>query len=287
MARTTQRQQTSRKASRTKAKKKRVAKARRWGMAAVVLSGALLVIGGSWKIYSLDLFTRAGEAVVNHSNDLLAGVGFRLNQIEVKGRHKTETALIKQAINVAQGGSIFATSLDEIRHNLEKVDTVRRARVERRLPDRLYVELEERMPVAVWQNRQMLRVVDADGVVLERELPAQHKHLMVVVGEDAPKHLPELFRLLTSESALVADITSAVRVGGRRWDLRLKNGVKVLLPEENPAEALRKLAEWKEQKKIMEKAISAIDFRVKERVFIRVTSPEKGKPAASGKAQEV
>ena len=286
MARATQRQQTSRKASRTKAKKKRVARARRWGMGIAAATGLTLVIGGSWQIYSMDLFTRAGQAMDASLNGMMASAGFRLNQIEVTGRDKTDAARIKQAIAIEQGHSIFTTSLADIRASLEKIDTVRRATVERRLPDRLYVQLEERTPVAVWQNRQTLRVVDADGVVLEKESASEHRHLMVVVGEDAPKHLPELFRLLTEQASLVPEVTSAVRVGGRRWDLRLKNGIKVLLPEDEPAEALRKLAEWKEEKKILEKAISAIDFRLKERVFIRIT-PEDGEKPASGPAQEV
>jgi len=127
MARATQRQQTSRKASRTKAKKKRVAQARRWGMGVAVLAGALLVVGGSWQIYSLDLFTRAGDAMRSSANDTLALAGFRLNQIEVKGREKTEPALIKQAIGMEQGSSVFTASIDDIRANLEKIGTVRRA----------------------------------------------------------------------------------------------------------------------------------------------------------------
>jgi cell division protein FtsQ len=287
MARATQRQQTSRKASRTKAKKKLAQRARRWGFSIGAGIGVLLLAGGSWQIYSLDLITRAGRAVDASVSKGMASAGFRLNQIEVKGRHKTDATRIKEAIGIAQGDSIFTSSLDDIRTNLEAIDTVRRATVERRLPDRLFIEIEERTPVAVWQNQQTLKVVDADGVVLTKEPPAEHRHLMVVVGEDAPRHLPELFRLLTAQASLAPEVTSAVRVGGRRWDLRLKNGIKVMLPEDEPADALRKLAAWKEEKKILEKAITAIDFRLKERVFIRLTPEEGQKPATAGKAQEV
>lgn len=287
MAKATQRQQTSRKASRTKAKKKRVAQLRRWGVVLAGMTAIALVAGGGWKIYSMDLVNRTLSSVGRSFSQGMASTGFRLNQIEVKGREKTEASLIRDAIGVAQGDSIFAASLDEIRARLETIGTIRRATVERRLPDRLFVMLEERAPVAVWQHKGRLQVVDADGVVLSKESPQDYRHLMVVVGEDAPKHLPELFRLLTAEASLVPDITSAVRVGGRRWDLRLKNGVKVMLPEEAPAEALSKLAQWKEEKKIMEKAISAIDFRLRERVFIRLTPEEQQKKPSGGKAQEV
>lgn len=287
MARATQRQQTSRKASRTKAKKKRVAQLRRWSMVLAGMTAVALVAGGGWKIYSMDIVSRTLSSVGRSCDEKVASSGFRLNQIEVKGREKTDAVMIRDAIGVAQGDSIFAASLDDIRTRLEAIGTVRRATVERRLPDRLFVMLEERMPVAVWQHQGKLRVVDADGVVLAKESPEAHRRLMVVVGADAPKHLPELFRLLTAEASLAQDVTSAVRVGGRRWDLRLKNGVKVMLPEEEPAEALNKLAQWKEEKKIMEKAISAIDFRLRERVFIRLTPEEQQKKTSGGKAQEV
>lgn len=287
MAKATQRQQTSRKASRTKATRKRVAQARRWGFTCAGLVAVALVAGGGWKIYSLDLVSRAGNAWDEALNHLSASGGFRLSQVEVRGREKTDAALITQALGMKQGEGIFTVSLDDIRHHLEQIDTVRHATVERRLPDRLFIDLQERQPVAIWQNQQTLRVVDADGVVLEKEAPADYKKLMVVVGEDAPKHLPELFQMLSQQASLVDDVTSAVRVGGRRWDLRLKNGMKIMLPEEEPLIALKKLAEWKEKKKIMEKAISAIDFRLKERVFIRVTPPPSDPKPEHGSAQEV
>ena len=59
-----------------------------------------------------------------------------------------------------------------------------------------------------------------------------------------------------------------MRVGGRRWDLRLKNNLSVKLPEQDMELAMRRLVTIGEQKKIFDRNIASIDLRQPEKLIV-------------------
>ena len=130
----------------------------------------------------------------------------------------------------------------------------------------------EREPVALWQNKQKVRLVDIDGVTITDTDIAPFEGLPIIVGETAPIIYPVLRPLLLAEPEISERLEAVIRVGDRRWDLRLKNGVTIKLPEENEAMALRNLARMQSEDNIFGKDLTEIDMRVQGRITVR-TSP--------------
>src|SRR5690606_33811569 len=130
------------------------------------------------------------------------------------------------------------------------------AAVERRLPDTIHVRLVERRPLALWQNDGRITVIDHDGREISGADPARFSALPLVVGDDAPQHAIQLLALLALEPDLGRRVTAAVRVGGRRWNLRMDAGdgakIDVHLPEINPGAAWARLAELERSKKLLD-----------------------------------
>jgi cell division protein FtsQ len=60
-------------------------------------------------------------------------------------------------------------------------------------------------------------------------------------------------------------------VAERRWNLRLKNGVDVRLPETNVAPALDRLVALDREKKLLSRDIVAVDLRLPDRVSVRLS----------------
>jgi cell division protein FtsQ len=111
--------------------------------------------------------------------------------------------------------------------------------------------------------------------------------LPLVVGADAASRAGELLQLLAKEPALAAHVTAAVRVGGRRWNLRLDNAIEVLLPADDPAAAWAELARLERSDAILRRDIETIDMRLPDRLVLRVATPlppddakKKGRPLA-------
>jgi len=97
------------------------------------------------------------------------------------------------------------------------------------------------------------------------------------VGDDAPSKAPTLLAMLASEPALAARVAAAVRVGGRRWNLRFDNGIDAALPEQEPESAWRRLAALERSDDLLERAITRVDMRLPDRLVVRLAPSETGK----------
>lgn len=218
-----------------------------------------------------------------------AGWGFAVKNILVDGRHYTDVDLLRAMIGVEKGDPIFAFDPVAMKANLEKISWVKKAHVERRLPDTLYVKIEERTPIAFWQRAGKLVVVDADGVVLTDQNLARWKNLLIVVGDGAPEKAQELIGMLRAEPMIAQRVEAATLVSGRRWDLKLKSGAEVKLPADNMGLALRELAVNHEEEALLDKDVLSIDVREEGRITVR-TKPgaasdfNAGITPAAGKA---
>ncbi len=150
---------------------------------------------------------------------------------------------------------------------------MRGATVERRLPSAIHVRLIERRPLALWQHQGRISVVDQGGEVIPGAQPKAFTRLPLVVGKDAPDHAAELLAMLDSEPELRTRVSTAVRVGGRRWNLSLDGGIDVRLPERDPAAAWAELARIQREHDVFGRDVVIIDLRMPDRLIVR-TAPD-------------
>ena len=99
--------------------------------------------------------------------------------------------------------------------------------------------------------------------------------LPMVVGPGAPIAANALLTTLEKYPSLSGRILAAVRVGERRWDLHLKNGIDVMLPEGHEAEALERLLQLHQEHALMDRPLVAIDLRLPDRLVVR-PRPDSG-----------
>lgn len=231
-------------------------------------------------------FSRTYHAGADHFYRATAQLGFRVAYVYVEGRHDTPLAEVTQAIGVKQNEPILAVSVDDVRDRLAALPRVRVAVVERVLPNELYVRIEERAPIAVWQYQGKLALVDAEGRVMPEEHIEKYASLPLVVGENAPAHTAELLAFLEAEPTLMPSIKAAVMIGARRWDIRFASGLRLKLPESHPEEAWHAFADLDRRQNIMKRDITVVDMRIEDRVFIKAAAPRPPVPDASAPSRE-
>ncbi len=193
--------------------------------------------------------------------------------ITVEGRETTDRETILAALAAGRGTPILAVSPTHVKEQLEALPWVRTAVIERRLPSTLYVRLVERKPLALWQHGGKIELVDREGSVIPVARLDQFAKLPLVVGEGAASHAAELLEMLASNPDLAARVTAAVRVGDRRWNLRIDNAIDVLLPADEMAAAWSQLARLERSSAILKREVLTIDLRLPDRLVLRV-SPE-------------
>ncbi len=193
--------------------------------------------------------------------------------IQIEGRAMTPDGQLRRALGVETGDALLGFSLEDARARIEKLTWVQHATVERRLPGTVVVTLNERRPFAVWQTGGRFVLIDRAGQVVAEQDPvkdaAAFAVLPLVVGPGAPEQAAALLDQLASVPALKARVVAAVRVGERRWNLRLNSGCDVLLPENQELAAMTRLMELHAQQALLDRPLQTLDMRAADRLVVR------------------
>ncbi len=235
------------------------------GIAAVIGGGGLYAwrTGGADRLEDMALDLRRGILTAT------TRAGLQVSEVLVEGRERTNSRDVLAVLDARRGAPILTFDPHQAKAELETLPWVRRAIVERRLPDTIHVRLEERVPMALWQRGGRFAVIDQDAKEIPGVDPGNFAKLLIVVGDDAPEHAGGLIALLDTEPALRNRVSAAVRVGGRRWNLNLDNGVVVNLPEANAGAAYERLAELERNNGLVERDLVSVDLRLPDRLILR------------------
>jgi cell division protein FtsQ len=188
-------------------------------------------------LVALDIPAKAERA----AGAAVGEAGFKVSGYQIVGLNHMNRALVDAVVAdelrraAADAGSDKApqvlVDVAEIRRRLLGYGWVRDARVSRRLPDALVIDIVERRPAALWQNQGRLALIDNQGVVLDRVPVDKMPDLPLLIGPGANGEEQQLSRLMDSVPTLKPQLASATWVGLRRWDLSFQSGEAVLLPE--------------------------------------------------------
>ena len=221
---------------------------------------------------------RAYDAITGGIERLAIAAGFGVKKITVTGQLNATDAAITASLGAGPETMMLGFDTDAAKARLESVPWIRHAQVMRLLPSTLQVVVEERAPYAVWQKSGQTYVVDAEGVVLAPALREAYADLPLVVGEGAGKNAAQLFEQMTSHEELTQNVLAAIRVGDRRWTLKLVSGTEIMLPDDNIPEALASLAKLDRERSVLKRDIAAVDLRLLDRVTVRLRAAELVNP---------
>jgi cell division protein FtsQ len=135
--------------------------------------------------------------------------------------------------------------------------------------------------LAVWQLNGVDRVVDNEGHVVPEADPSRYADLPLVVGDGADGAASAILPLLRQRPQLMAQLEALVRVDGRRWDLRLKDGGIIQLPAEGADSALIQLDQLEQKARVIELGFERIDLRDPDMVAVRPKETTTDSPGAA------
>jgi len=265
--------------------RKRTANYARANRLAGLAFAAFLVAIGVVVLVALDIPSKAATS----AGAAIGRAGFTVNGYQIVGLNRMKRALVDEVIvdelrrasESAGSGRPAQPLVDvaQIRHRLLQFGWVKDARVSRRLPDTLVIDIVERRPAALWQDKQRLALIDAEGVVLDRVPVDQMPDLPLLIGPGANAQARGLNRLMTDVPTLKPQLASATWIGRRRWDLNFQTGETIALPEGEGAAraALVKFAKVDRSAGLLGRGLVRFDLRVPGKMIVRL-------PRAPGEA---
>lgn len=240
---------------------------------AIAAAGCGLVAG----LVALQVPQMAGTAI----GEALGSAGLVVRRVEITGIARMDRLTVYSTALDQKSAAMPLVDLGAIREKLLRHGWVQDARVSRRLPDTLLIDIVERAPAAIWQHQGRLTLVDRSGVPLAPVDPTRMPDLPLLVGGDANLQAVALGRLMAVAPALKPIWAGAGWVGGRRWDVYFQSGETLSLPEgqaESEA-AIAKFARMDQAAGLLGKGFVRFDMRVPGKFYVR-TSTEPGKTAA-------
>lgn len=237
-----------------------------WRLIGSVLT--VLVIGGAvtWAIAA-----RVPEKAMMAAATTGSAAGFSVRQVDISGAtHQPRLSIYREVLH---GGSdsMWLIDLGDTRARLQELPWVKDVSIQRRWPDRLDVRVTERRPAALWQQHGHMKLIDAEGAVLPVDDLVPFSGLPLVVGAGARHEAAGLLHLMAAEPKIAGQMESAQWIGGRRWDVRLKSGETLSLPEGPAARAaLARFAEINRTTPLLGRGFVRIDMRIPDKMVVRV-----------------
>ena len=237
----------------------------------------------AWALAGVMSASMAGYVVMDYDRmqgeiiTLTGNVGLNLQHIEVKGRAHTPQDILLAVSGLQRGQPIFAISLAELHQRIAEIGWVEDVVVERRMPSTIRITLQERMPVALLQTTTGHELIDGSGTVIRDADTHAFTHLKVVSGAGAAKRAGSMLDILRTEPELFANVWAISLQSERRWDVHLRNGITIHLPESDPRTAWSRLAIMDHKKQIIGRDLAVIDLRIPEQLIVEPNIPVRGK----------
>ncbi|MBK7283513.1 MAG: cell division protein FtsQ/DivIB [Sphingomonadales bacterium] len=247
-----------------------------WSMAGMV--GVAVVAGAMMA----GLPGYVGTAVAGS----IGRAGFAVKRVEVTGIDRMERLTVYAIALDQHSMAMPLVDLDKVRSQLLGFGWIEDARVSRRLPDTLVVDIVERKPAAIWQHNQQLSLIDAHGVILEPVALDAMPDLPLLIGSDANEKATALSELMERAPALKPMLAAATWVGGRRWDLRFQSGETLALPEgeDLAGKSLVRFARMDGVQRLLGRGYARFDMRDPTKFVAKI---DKSKPTIDAPKESV
>jgi len=219
------------------------------------------VVAGGHLSATIDGVKDVGDTAAN-------AMGFRIVAISLTGPKEVSREEVLTIAGVTGRASLLLLDADAARKRLLANPWIGDAAVLKLYPDRLQITITERQAFALWQKDGRISVIAADGTVLEPFVEDRYLGLPLVVGRGAQQQANDFLAVINRYPDIRAALRASILVAERRWNLRLKNGIDVRLPETNIAQALDRLVALDREKKLLSRDIVAVDLRLPDRVGV-------------------
>ena len=206
-----------------------------------------------------------------------AEAGLKLRHIQVRGRSHISKNVLLAKLDLELGTSILSINLQDLHNRISQIGWVKNVIIERRFPSTIHIVIEERVPIALLQNDSDHQLIDSTGTVIEGADPRDFTHLKVVVGKNSGANAAPILAALGTEPELFSEVWAISFRSGRRWDVYLKNGMEIRLPESDPISAWSRLAVIDREKAITNRDLAVIDLRIPKQLIVEPNIPVRGK----------
>ena len=241
---------------------------RRFGLTATVL---ILLGSAGFGVFKGGHVEAFAAFLGDTRNALANSAGFRIASVSINGRTQLSQDEVLGIGGISGRSSLLFLDAETVRDKLKANPWIADATILKLYPGRLQIDIVERTAFALWQQDGRLSVIAEDGAVLEPYMSRRFATLPLVVGKGADLKARDFLALLDRYPQVRSVTKAAIIVGERRWNLRLKDGLDIRLPENDVGNALALLSKLDQDDRLFSRDIVAVDMRLPDRLTVQLS----------------
>ena len=161
-----------------------------------------------------------------------------------------------------------SNTLELISNILNKKNLVKKFIITKTSNNLITIEIEEKNIIGLLKIENNYFLIDEFNNIIETKITPNLFHLPVFIGKNANKNASVILNLI-KESDINLNYLSFSFVDQRRWNINLKNGVKILLPETKVLDTLKLLNKVTSKYNILNGNFIEIDMRIYGKYFLK------------------
>ena len=235
---------------------------KRYNSKAYIITAVILL-----SFYSLPYLLKNSDIILNKSMEL-AQLDIKLKNVKILGIENTKPTEVINIVSGLKETSLSNIDLHEISAQINNIDWIKKSELRKIYPSTLVVKVYEHNPIAIWFNNGNKFLVDDESEIIKELNPNNFKNLKVIAGPNALEDIPEIISMIRNYPEFEKKIKSLLRVGDRRWTVRLHNGITIHLPEKNVANAIEEIEQLDSKHALLSRYVDIIDMRLPDRIDI-------------------
>lgn len=217
------------------------------------------------------------EIVLDFYRKIIERPEFMLSALSIQGSSDSLNAEIREILGLNFPISSFDLDLADLRNRVLSLPPVETAEVRLEGGSILHVNVKEKVPALLLKDDTGIHVLNKNGDYIRPLLSTEYgSKLPVITGEGAQKAASEAFILFSALYDKLDEVRGLVLVGGRRWNIVLKSGQVIMLPEKKSEQAVQKILILDKAEKILSRDIAVFDFRLPYRITLRFPENKDG-----------
>lgn len=161
-----------------------------------------------------------------------------------------------------------SNNLDLISNVLNKKNLIKKFIITKTSNNLITIKIEEKNIIGLLNIENNNYLIDEFNNIIETKITPNLFHLPVFIGKNSNKNASVILNLI-KESDINLNYLSFSFVDQRRWNINLKNGVKILLPETKVLDTLKLLNKVTSKYNILNGNFIEIDMRIYGKYFLK------------------
>ncbi len=235
---------------------------KKYKLKALVIVALILIL-----VYCTPILIKNSKNIISSSMEYI-NLDVKLKNVKISGIENTKASEVVNIVSELRGISLSSIDLRKTSSEINNIDWVKKSELRKIYPSTLEVKVYEHNPIAIWYNEGNKFLVDRDSKIISELNPDKFKNLKVVAGPNALEDIPVIISMIENYPDFEKKVKSMLRVGDRRWTIRLHNGITIHLPEKNVANAIKEIEGLDREYSLLSRYIEIIDMRLPDRIDI-------------------